>query len=416
MPGIVNARMEQCTIDDDAPRRALQAKATAELQRILDFWLRHAPDEERGGFHGAIANDLTIDRDAPKGLVLCARILWTFSRAYLHEPRAAYREMADRALSYLQAHFRDAEFGGYYLSVDTAGRPLRTKKQVYGQAFVLFGLSEYVLATGCQEVLELVREQFHTIESIRDTVHGGYLEAFTREWAVETDMRLGENDLNEQKSMNTHLHLLEAYTNALRVLRTPDVEHSLAAMIDIVVGRIVDPRTAHFRLYFDEGWTVKSDLVSYGHDIEGSWLLVEAAELLGDPGRLAQARTLALRMVAAVARDGMAPDGSLLNEGDSTGIVDDDRHWWPQAEAVVGLINAYQLSGNRDYLLAAAKTWAYIERYLLDYRHGEWFWKVDRHGVPDDRKFKVDEWKCPYHNSRACFEIIERLSVDRAPE
>jgi mannobiose 2-epimerase len=318
--------------------------------------------------------------------------------------------MADRAFNYLREFFWDAEYGGYYLSVDATGRPLNTKKLTYAQAFALYGLAEYARATGRQEALPLVRDQHNIVERAREPLYGGYLEAFTRDWETEPDMRLGDSDPNEKKSMNTHLHILEAYTNAFAVSPRPEIRASLALVADILADKVLDPRTAHFRLYFDEDWGPKSDVTSYGHDVEGSWLQVEAAEILGTPDRLGRARAMALRMVDAVIREGVAADGSLLYESHGSGAVDDSRHWWPQAEAVVAFVNAFQLSGDRAYLNAAARTWGYIDRYLVDHRYGEWFWRVDRNGVPDNSQKKVDTWKCPYHNSRACLEVIDRLT------
>jgi cellobiose epimerase len=381
-----------------------------ELRRILDFWLRHTCDHERGGFYGTVANDLTVDRDAPKGLVLCARILWTFSRAYRFEPRDDYLTMARRALAYLQEQFKDREYGGYFYLLDAFGRPLRTRKQTYAHAFVLYGVSEYILATGQREWLSLVHELIALIERSHDPEYGGYLEAYTRDWQLEQDVRLSEVDLNEKKSMNTHLHVLEAYANTLRVLPLPALKLKLAELVDIMLDRVLDPATNHFHLFFDADWSVKSNIVSFGHDIEGSWLLVEAADLLGDAGLRTRVRAAAIAMADTARREALSPDGAIFYEARRGGTLDDDRHWWPQAEALVGFVNAYQLTGDRAYLEIVTRLWDYVESNIVDRRYGEWFWKVDRHGMPDPAKPKVSEWKCPYHNSRACFELLDRLS------
>jgi mannobiose 2-epimerase len=388
----------------------LRAEVEDELEQILEFWLQHSRDEEHGGFYGSISNDLTIQHDAPKGLVLCARLLWTFSRAYRFRPQAEYLEMADRALAYLQEYFLDRRYGGYYFLVDVTGRALVDRKHGYAQAFVLFAVSEYVLATDRQECRPLLRSLFDVIERSHDSRHGGYFEAFTREWAFADDMRLSDVDLNAKKSMNMHLHILEAYTNLLRVWRFPEAEQRLKDVLRISLDRILDSHSGHFRLFFEEDWTVMSDMVSFGHDIEGSWLLIEAAEVLGDPDLTAQARAACITMVDGVLRDGASPDGSILYEARANGWLDDDRHWWPQAEGLVGFLNAYQLSGDRRYFEALLRLWEFIKHYMIDREHGEWFWKVDRDGVPDGSMPKVSAWKCPYHNSRACFEIIDRLS------
>jgi mannobiose 2-epimerase len=221
--------------------------------------------------------------------------------------------------------------------------------------------------------------------------------------------------MDEKKSLNAHLHLLEAYAALLHSWEDAALRGRLGEIIRAFLDHIIDPETHHCRMFFDEEWRPKSDHVSFGHDIEGSWLLCEAAEILGDPRLLAKVRQEAVAIAQAVLDEAVDPDGGVLYEADSSGIVNTDKEWWPQAEAVVGFLNAYQLSGWDHFRVAACKSWNFIEEYLVDRRHGEWFRKVSREGVPGRDKFKVDQWKCPYHNSRACFEVMERLdSLGRA--
>lgn len=389
----------------------LKQEMSKELHDILGFWLKHSIDVKHGGFVGQINSDMTAVPEAPKGLVLNARILWTFARAYRHEPKAEYMEMAERALHYLEAHFRDPEYPGYFWMVDYNGRPLQTKKQIYGLAFYLYALSEFILAAGRNDLLPLAEEVFEVVEKGFDPVYGGYVEAYARDWTEEADMRLGAHDQNDKKSMNTHLHVLEAYTNYFRVARTPKLEQQFGRLIGDMLDRIVDLERGHFHLFFDEDWSLKSHHVSYGHDIEGSWLLMEAAELYGDAGLLERTRKAALRMADAVLAEGMDADGAIMWEGDANGVIDTDKHWWGQAEAIVGFVNAWQMSGEERYLKAAAGCWEFTRKHIVDPVHGEWYWKTDRAGNHDPADPKVNEWKCPYHNARACFEIIERISL-----
>lgn len=394
-----------------------QQVETELLSGILPFWLKYTVDDEFGGFRGQIANDLTIDPFADKGLILNARILWTFSKAHSVYRDPLYRAAAQRAYRYLSSYFWDEEFGGVYWMLDCQGRPTDTKKRIYGQAFTVYALAEYFHATGDREALGKALRMVLQIErASHDDLHGGYFETCERNWSLALDQRLSAVDMNEKKSMNTHLHLLEAYATLLRFHEDETVRLRLRELIQMFLDHIVGADTHHFILFFDEQWHPRSNKISFGHDIEGSWLLCEAAEILGDAAILARVRKLAVKMAQAVYEQGLDADGGLFYEADPAGMTDSDKHWWPQAEAVVGFLNALQLSGQQHFLDAAARSWAFIEKYIVDREHGEWFGRVSKTGVPNAEEDKVGPWKCPYHNSRTCFEVMQRLDAMKLAE
>lgn len=391
----------------EAWRNDIQDELTT---NILAYWMNHAIDSAHGGFVGEIDDNNEIVPGADKSLVLNTRILWTFAAAYRLFKDEAYLQIADRAYDYIVLHFVDQKYGGLYWMVDAQGTPTQAQKVVYGQAFSIYAMSEYYRATGKQDALDLAIGIYDLLETHSyDQSNGGYFEAHTRDWQPNDISELSSNTLHEKKSMNTHLHVLEAYTNLYRVWPSERLRQSQSVLIAMTLQHIVDDESSHFKLFFDEQWNSLSGHISYGHDIEGSWLIAEAAEVLGNPELIASANATAARMAEAVLLEGIDRDGGILNEADASGIIDSNKDWWPQAEAVVGFYNAYERTGDSRYLDAARASWAFADRYIIDHKFGEWYWSVTREGIPTTGKGKVNAWKCPYHNSRACFEMLERL-------
>ncbi len=405
---------------------------------ILRFWIDRMQDEEHGGFYGRIDNGNVLHKDADKGAILNARILWTFSAAYRVLRKPEYLEMATRAKDYIIEHFIDPEYGGVYWSLDYQGQPKDTKKQFYAIGFVIYGFTEYVRATGDREVLDYALQLYDCIEEHAfDREHNGYIEACTREWGEIADMRLSELDENYPKSQNTHLHIIEPYTNLLRCLQElhaaescdyvpalgsvlpigislpPEtmisVEASVRNLIDIFTDRILNPETHHLDLFFEMDWKRGAgQLESYGHDIECSWLMHEAALVLGDQKVLSKVEPI-VQMVAEASEKGLNADGSMIHEANLTaGTKDDDLHWWVQAETVVGFYNIYQHFHDEAALEKAQRCWQYIKDYLIDRQNGEWYWSRHPDGSLNTVDDKAGFWKCPYHNGRMCLEIIER--------
>ena len=408
-------------------------------QNILPFWLDKMQDQEHGGFYGQMTGHYELNKEADKGAILNARILWSFSAAYRVLQRKEYLEAATRAKDYILAHFIDKEYGGVYWSVDFQGWPKDTKKQFYAIGFTIYGLSEYARATGDREALDYALQLFDCIEEHAfDPVNNGYIEACTREWGEMADMRLSDRDQNYPKSQNTHLHIIEPYTNLLRALRelqadqscayvpaigsilpigitvSPEtmirVEGALRNLIDIFTDKILNPDTHHLDLFFDMDWTRGAELLeSYGHDIECSWLLHEAALVLGDEEVTKKVEPI-VKTVAEASAKGLNADGSMIHEASISHLKkDDDLHWWVQAENVVGWLNLYQHFNDEEALQRALRCWDYIKQNLIDYEHGEWYWSRRADGSLNLDDDHAGFWKCPYHNSRMCLEIQERF-------
>jgi len=379
-------------------------------QNLLPFWLQHVVDYDRGGFIGAMSNDLTVDTDACKGLILNARLLWTFSAAYRHNHDLHLRSLAERAYAYLEQCFWDREYGGMVWQVNPAGEKVDWQKKIYGQAFTVYAWVEYFRAFHVQSALEHAIALFKAIEQYSlDTKFGGYIEVCQQDWSAAEAARLSLKDLAEKKSMNNHLHVLEAYTNLYREWPDDQLRRQLLALINLFAQRILNRQNGHFDHFFNEAWESQSSSYTFGHDIEGSWLLWEAAQVLGDRDVLDSVREMTLGLARVTLEEGLDQDGGLFYEGQAGRIIDDNKEWWPQAEALVGFLNAHELSGDREFFRAAQAVWEFIQNYLIDREFGEWFWRVDRTGRPDPKEPKVSEWKSPYHNVRACLEALQRL-------
>ncbi len=376
---------------------------------ILSYWIDHVVDKENGGFYGRIDGDDHIHAQAEKGAVMNARILWAFSAAYRVLRNPAYLEAATRAKDYFLAHFVDKENGGVYWSVDYQGNPLDTKKQTYAIGFAIYGFSEYARATGDAEALEMAKRLYHDIEThAYDSENQGYIEALTCDWQPIADMRLSDKDENGSRTMNTHLHIIEPYTNLYRVWKDAALEKSIRNLLDIFTDKLLNPETHHLDLFFDDKWQGKRNVESYGHDIEASWLLHETALVLDDKAVL-QKMEQVIRRIADAADEGLRPDGSMVYEHwKDTDEYDLQRQWWVQCENIIGHIDLYQYFGYEDSLEKAIQCWNFVQKNLIDAKNGEWHWAVLDDGTINLKDDKAGFWKCPYHNSRMCLELIER--------
>jgi mannobiose 2-epimerase len=389
----------------------LQEEFRAELIAIADWWATYAVDHEQGGFYGEIKADNKPVKNASKGIILTARILWFFSEAAQEVDNPVYRTCAIRAYDYLMAHFIDKEQGGVYWELDAAAVPINTKKQVYAQAFTIYALCAYYQLTGDAQALARALECFHLVEQHAiDHQNEGYLEAFTREWGVIDDLRLSEKDLNYPKSQNTHLHILEAYTTLYQAHPVPEINAALKYNIQMFDKYMIDRNTHHLRMFMDLQWQDFSPGYTYGHDIEASWLIAKALESLGDAAYTTELTPTLIKIAQVTVNEAIGEQGQVIDSYDfATRSTNVDTVWWVQAEALVGFLYAYATTGEEQFYCAAENCWAFIKTYQIDHQHGEWFWLSTLNEWNTDPYYKVGFWKCPYHNGRAMMEAIRYL-------
>lgn len=372
---------------------------------LIPFW-QGLKDEENGGFYGYLSYDLKLDKKAVKGCILNSRILWFFSNAYMVLGDPSLLESATHAYQFLKEHCVDDEFGGVFWSLTYDGKPEDTTKHTYNQAFSIYALASYYDASKNPEALEIAWKLYDLVESKCKDEYG-YLEAFTRSFEPEENDKLSENGVIAEKTMNTLLHVFEAYTELYRVTKEEKVAKQIRFMMDIIKDKVFNKEIGRQEVFFDRTWNTLIDLYSYGHDIETAWLVDRGLEVLDD-----EAYTNMLSPITKIITENIYNrayiDHSLVNESEN-GVVDTTRVWWVQAEAVVGFLNGYQKQEDKKFLDASVDIWNYIKKYFIDKRNGsEWFWSVKEDHTPDEKPI-VEPWKCPYHNGRMCFEVLRRM-------
>ena len=390
---------------------------------ILPYWMKYAVEKEGHGFYGAVDLDGKPVLTANKTSVLNARILWTFSAAAMLDGDPEYATIADKAYRVVTEDFKDKEFGGYYMELSSDNKVANDIKHTYAQAFVVYALCKYYEFRPLDSVMEKIQTLFTLLEEkTKDPENIGYRESFTRDWNIYEENRMADN--NEPKSMNTHLHVLEAWGALYKVWKDPKVELRLTEMMDLFLDKIIR-KDGHFGIFFDNAFNevpASKGICSFGHEIEGSWLLWEAAEILGNEDIMGRMCLMSVQMVENIERIAVDKDGGLFLESTRFGShVKTNKHWWQQAETLVGFMNAFQLTGDHKYWETVKLSWHFIDTCLIDHERGEWFTKLNRLGVPflveptDDpspyyrNDWKIDPWKCPYHNGRAMMEMMTRI-------
>tara|TARA_R110002049_G_scaffold12887_4_gene57095 strand:- start:475 stop:1656 length:1182 start_codon:yes stop_codon:yes gene_type:complete len=383
--------------------RQLKSELNVELKNILSYWTENTIDKEFGGFLGKRDHFNKVVEKASKGVILNTRILWSFSAATNHLKTDSYKDVCDRSFKYLKDFFNDKINKGVYWEVDYLGNPINKRKQVYAQSFTIYALSEYYLFSKDEEAKTWAIELFNQLEKYaKDSVNEGYFEAFNEDWSPIEDMRLSDKDMNASKTMNTHLHVLEAYTSLLKIYDNNELKASLKMLVKVFLEKFLNTKN-HYELFFDDNWNLLSNSVSYGHDIEAAWLVIDAAKLIDDSELLHLSEEVAVKVADTFLLEAIDKEGAVINEKNlTTNHIDTDRHWWPQVEALVGLKYANDLKSDEKYISSSLKIWDFTKKNLIDYKNGEWFFRVDEKGNVYKSEDKVSMWKAPYHTSRAC--------------
>ena len=392
--------------------KIFKEEVLAEHENILKFWEKYTVDEENGGFIGQIDSDMKKQTEADKGVILNSRITWAFSAAYRFNKNSNYLKLATRAYNYLIDKFYDHDNDGVYFMIDYKGNPTIVRNQVIAVAFVTYAFSEYYIATEKKEALDYALKLFNSLELYAlDKELNGYFDAFSNEWEKLEDMRMYPGDKNATKTMNANFHIMVAYANIYRAYKDDKVKKALKNLIEVLLDKIVDVQRGSCNLFFDSNWNIVPSDDNYGLDIEASWLIWDAAQVLNDQKLIEQIRPIVLKMVEHSLKYGYDMDGGMMNEGnDKDGVLNTYKSWWVQAESVIAFFNAYQMTNENKYLANALLTWDFIKKYVIDYEYGEWYGTVgkDDH-KPNLEESKIGPWKCPYHNSRMGLQIAERI-------
>jgi mannobiose 2-epimerase len=392
-------------------KEKLLSFAQADLHNVLNWWATYTVDEKNGGFYGAVSGENVPAEEAERFLVLNARILWTFAAAYGYTNDEKHKALAGRAYDYLIKHFHDKEHGGFYAYVNYRGEVSNNRKFTYGNVYAVYALAEYARLFDHADAKKLAQETVEILDKYMwDTEHMGYLEVATREWEYLPETNMLGYSPDTEKTMNTHLHVVEAYATLLRIDNSPRLRHRVRTLLYLFLDKIINPSVWHFHYWQRRDWSLTNGNYSIGHDIEGTWLLLEAAEILGEPEVITDVRRACILMARAVYDIGTNAEGGVYTEYDIH-KREPAKHlsWWEQTEGVVGFLNAYEMTGEEKFLDASVKTLDFIDKYFIDREYGGWYIRPKRNGKAFN--LKASPFHCPYHNARMDMEIIRRLTA-----
>ncbi len=400
-----------------APLPELASEFMAECNAIADWWLTHGQDLENGGFWGEVAHNNAPKRDAPKSVILNTRILWFFSVLAVRTDEEAHHAAARRAYHYLRERFVDHNYGGVYWMLDAKGELLDGRKHSYAQAFAIYAFSAYYELSGDSDALDLALMCFDMLETrARDRLHGGYFEAYAQDWGPLADVRLSEKEDNSPKTMNTSLHVLEAFSGLCHALpadhgRRDQAFSALNNILTVYCERVVDMDSGHLRMFMSEDWQDHSHAYSFGHDIESSWLIEKAINVLAaDYPAVECYRSQVARLAEISLAEGLLSTGGMADEYDRATGEFTISSWWVQAEAMVGFASRWAHGGGEHYFDAALSIWRHVQQSYLDRQYGEWLWHSRNDVAPELSEYKTGSWKAPYHNGRAMLLMHDILS------
>ena len=376
---------------------------------LIPFWNR-MKDEINGGFYGYADAEGNPDMKSVKGVILNSRILWFYASAYQLLRKPELLEMADHAYRFLVDHCFDSQYGGVYWSVHCDGTVCDDTKHTYNQAFAIYALSAYYQSSGRKEALNLAYVLYRVIEEkCRD--RNGYLEAFKRDFTPSSNEKLSENGVLAERTMNTLLHVLEAYSELYHVDPFYEVGDSIRSILRLFEKKIYDSEKQICDVFFDADYRSLIDLESFGHDIETSWLIDRGCSVLEDKAYQKEMQAMINGLAESAYRNAFDKRQNALNNEREGDRIDSQKIWWVQAESVVGFYNVYQKNPQKtEYLHTAEKIWEFIQNHVIDSRSGEWIESIPADNLPDSGQALVHPWKCPYHNGRMCMEMIQRLS------
>ena len=365
---------------------------------LIPFW-NNLYDSEYGGFYGSADSDNNINKTSPKSAVLQTRILWFYSSCYKALKDKNLFEYASRQFDFIIKYMIDENDGGIFWDVEYDGKVKDRQKHTYALAFALYSISAYYSVSKNKSAFDAAQRLFNLIERDYKDEYG-YTEVFSLDKSVKGSAR----------TMNTLLHIIEAYTEYHAAVNTAESRKALEYSLDLVRTKAYNDDLCRIECNFDEFMNPVGDVLSYGHDIEASWIVYRACEILGNDEILSDLSPKLDKLTQNVISKGFVDNGRNGIYYECKNNIDNTyRSWWVMSEAIVALVHRYNLYKDKQSIYLAENVWDYVKKYFIS-PHGEWHTQVDEKGEAiKSRSGLCGAWKCPYHNGRMCLELMEML-------